>query len=288
MKKLYIMGLLLTLSLTACAGSIDTSKQNEDTVENSDVIIPDVYYDNTPKYDETEDVLEVDTSTEIVEPTEEKENDDTTEELIVTIPEIEVTESEEDISDGKESELTGNLIGGIEVDYSKYVGVQIKDFISAGIKMCGRSNVNGDYTFYAYSNRDTIAFTLKVDGDVESLFDNADTFDKTEEVIAECTIAKIKALQFDDYELEFFIGKTVSELKAKGFEINGFSKSGSTAILTADKSELGVVEFKLDDNAAELIENFDVGTDDKKVAFDDCVISSISYDVMAIAQFNDF
>lgn len=285
MKKLCIVGLLLTLSLTACTGSIETSKQNEDTVENTDVIIPDVYYDNTPKYDETEDVPEVNVPTEVVETTEE----DDTEELVVTIPEIEVTESEEeDTSDSKESELTGNLIGGVEVDYSKYVGVQIKDFISADIKMCGRSNVNGDYTFYAYSNRDTIAFMLKVDGNVESLFDNADTFDKTEEVIAGCAITKIKAVQFDDCELEFFVGKTVSELKAEGFEINGFSKSGSTAILTADKSGLGVVEFKLDDNATELIENFDVGTDDKKVAFDDCVISSISYDVMAIAQFNDF
>ncbi len=169
----------------------------------------------------------------------------------------------------------GNVGGDNANDGSDYIGMTYKQFEETGAKVNGYTGFNGTYEFTAINEDKMEKYTFTLSGDVGAKLDAMEFGEDYADYIGDLTIDTIDVVSMDDSKVKEYIGKTVGDMKAGGYEFNGHVIAGGRVTLYASLDGVAVSVYLGEDASAVYNDNKDTYSENGYQLFDGCIIMDI-------------
>lgn len=158
---------------------------------------------------------------------------------------------------------------------SDYIGMTFKEFEETGAKVNGYTGFNGTYEFTAVNEDKMEKYTFTLSGDVGAKLDAMEFGENYSDYVGDLAIETMEVVSVDDSKAKEYIGKTVGDMKAGGYEFNGHAIAGDSVMLYASLDGVSVSVYLGDDASEVYNNNGDTYKENNYELFDGCIVTDI-------------
>lgn len=166
-------------------------------------------------------------------------------------------------------------IGDSANNGSDYIGMTFKEFEETGATVNGYTGFNDSYEFTAVNEDKMEKYTFTLSGDVGAKLDAIEFGENYSDYIGDLTIETMEVVSVDDSKAKEYIGKTVGDMKAGGYEFNGHVIGGDNVTLNAVLDGVAVSVYLGEDASAVFNDNRDTYNENNYELFDGCIVTDI-------------
>lgn len=168
-----------------------------------------------------------------------------------------------------------NTGGDSASNSSDYIGMTYKEFEETGASVNGYTGFNGTYTFTAVNRDKMEKYTFTLSGDVGAKLDAMEFGESYSDYVGDLTIETMDVVSLDDSKAKEYIGKTVGDMKAGGYNFNGHAIAGDNVMLYASLNDVSVTVSLGEDASAVYNDNKDTYKENDYEAFDGCIVTDV-------------
>ncbi|MCM1399227.1 MAG: hypothetical protein NC225_07055 [Clostridium sp.] len=169
-----------------------------------------------------------------------------------------------------------NAGGGNTSSDSDYIGMTYKEFVETGASITGYTGFNDNYEFTATNTDKMEKYTFTLSGDVGAKLDAMEFGEDYADYIGDLTIETIDVISMDDSKAKEYIGKTIGDMKADGYDFNGHAISGDNVMLYASLDGATVTVSLGEDASTAYNNNAETYKENDYEVFDNCVVTDVS------------
>lgn len=159
---------------------------------------------------------------------------------------------------------------------SDYIGMTYKEFEETGASVNGYTGFGDHYEFTAVNRDKMEKYTFTLSGDVGAKLDAMEFGEKYVDYVGDLTIETMEVVSLDDGNAKEYVGKTIGDMKAGGYDFNGHAIAGDDVMLYASHDDVSVSVVLGEDASAVYNENKETYKENDYEVFDDCIVKDIS------------
>ncbi|MDE6023933.1 MAG: hypothetical protein K2G45_00585 [Lachnospiraceae bacterium] len=169
-----------------------------------------------------------------------------------------------------------NVGGDSASNSSDYIGMTYKAFVETGASINGYMGFNDTYEFTAVNMDKMEKYTFTLSGNVGARLDAMQFGEDYADYIGDLTIETMDVISVDNDKIKEYIGKTIGDMKADGYNFSGHAIAGDSVMLYASLNDVSVSVYLGADASAAYNDNPETYKENDYEVFDNCVVTDIS------------